>query len=120
LAIITSSLAVGRWPHDHVPVALQFPVPVEVQTSALTGIIGDRASANMTIMITAINFVCRWRKGCFFKILIPFQSRNGFAGLRYISPEPALNCKSAGNFPAHYSISPTFCQQLQMRTGKTK
>ncbi|MGD0574639.1 MAG: hypothetical protein ABSB61_04620 [Anaerolineales bacterium] len=55
LAIIASSLAFGTCPHDHVPTALQFPLPVEVHVAAYAGITGNTASASITIMMAAMN-----------------------------------------------------------------
>jgi hypothetical protein len=57
LAIITSSLAVGTYPHDQVAAMLHNPIPVEVHTAAEAVETGNPAAIRIMITMAAMNFV---------------------------------------------------------------
>jgi hypothetical protein len=76
LPIITSSVAVGTWPHDHIPVVLQLPLLVAVHPAAKAGKAGNATKASRTIMIEAISFDVEWLKIGFFMSFLVYDRKS--------------------------------------------
>ncbi len=64
LSISTSSLEVGTYPHDHIPIVLQFPLLVAVHTAAVAVITGNPAIIRIIITTAAMNlfFNDKWNE----------------------------------------------------------